>query len=164
MHLEAERCAALVSALANEYEAIEDNWKLNEEAWARIEAGAEHVLDWSALGYTLHTVYTGMENYFLRVAKAFENDVPPESWHRELLHRMSLAIPGVRPALFTKEQVRLIDQLRSFRHVFRHLYDDRLDPERLRLLQSRVPAMREAFRNAHDGFIDAIATAAGDEN
>lgn len=163
MNLDAEKRAALVSALTNEYEAIEDNWRLNEEAWERIESGAEHVLDWSALGYTLHTVYTGMENYFMRVAKAFENDVPPESWHRELLHRMSLAIPGVRPALLPKELVRLIDQLRSFRHVFRHLYDDRLDPDRIRLLQSRVPAMRAGFGSAHASFIESIAIAADDD-
>lgn len=163
MNLDPEKRAALVAALTNEYEAIEANWRLNEEAWARIESGAEHVLDWSALGYTLHTVYTGMENYFVRVAKAFENDVPPESWHRELLHRMTLAIPGVRPALLSKEQVRMIDQLRSFRHVFRHLYDDRLDPDRLRLLQSRVPDMRAGFGRAHSNFIEAIADLTDDD-
>ncbi len=48
-----------------EFRAIEENRTLNTEAWERIVHGADHPLDSSALGYTLHAVYTAMENYFL---------------------------------------------------------------------------------------------------
>jgi hypothetical protein len=74
--------------LDKEYRSIGENWELNRQAWERIQNGAKHVLDWSALGYTLHIVYTAMENYFLRISKVFENNLPRESWHKELLERM----------------------------------------------------------------------------
>lgn len=151
-----EAAAALVAHLEKESRAVAENWELNDSAWERIARGADNTLDWAALGYTLHAVYTSMENYFLRIAKAFENDLPSESWHRELLDRMQLEIPGVRPALLDKETVRLIDELRAFRHVFRTLYDERLDAERLALLQSRMPRVREEFARAHETFVAKI--------
>lgn len=152
-----EAIAALIAQLEKEYRAVEENWDLNDDAWGRIRNGADHPLDWAALGYTLHAVYTSMENYFLRIAKAFENDLPGESWHRELLDRMQLEIPGVRPALLDRESVRVIDELRAFRHVFRTLYDERLDAERLALLQKRMPSARAAFTRAHDAFVRKVA-------
>ena len=156
MRLSPESVSALVTQLEKEFRTVEDNWDLNAEAWGRIQNGADHALDWAALGYTLHAVYTAMENYFLRVCKAFENDLPRDSWHREVLDRMQLDIPGVRPALFDRETTRLIDEFRAFRHVFRTLYDDRLDTERLALLQRRTPAARTAFARAHAVFLPKV--------
>ena len=88
MILEPEDATALIAQLEKEYQAIEDNWELNRQAWERIQNGAKHVLDWSALGYTLHIVYTAMENYFKRVGKAFENNLSGDSWHKELIEMM----------------------------------------------------------------------------
>lgn len=156
MHPTPEAVSTLVVQLEKEFRAMEENWQLNTEAWQRIERGADHALDWAALGYTLHAVYTAMENYFLRIAKAFENDLPREAWHREVLDRMQLEIPGVRPALLDRSGVRLIDELRAFRHVFRTLYDDRFDTERLTLLQSRTAEIRAAFATAHIAFLTKV--------
>ncbi len=156
MRLTSDAVSALVSQLEKEFRSIEENWDLNTVAWERIEHGADHPLDWAALGYTLHAAYTAMENYFLRVVKAFENDVPRESWHREVLDRMQLEVSGVRPALLDRDSTRLIDELRAFRHVFRSLYDERLDPERLALLQRRAPTARAAFARAHEAFLPKV--------
>ena len=153
----AQTIAELSAHLNLEFQAIEENWELNAEAWQRIQEGASHQLDWSALGYTLHTVYTAMENYFLRICKAFENNLPAESWHRELLQRMALEIPGLRPALLDRGTARALDQLRAFRHVFRNLYDDRLDPERLTILQRRAAPVRIAFQAAHARYLERLA-------
>lgn len=153
----AQTLAELTAQLNLEFQAIEENWELNTQAWQRIQEGASHQLDWSALGYTLHTVYTAMENYFLRICKAFENNLPTESGHRELLQRMELEIPGLRPALLDRETARALDQLRAFRHVFRNLYDDRLDPERLTILQRRAGAVRGAFQAAHVRYLERLA-------
>ncbi len=35
----------------------------------------------------------------LAIARFFENDLGPQSWHRDLLKRMKLEIPGFRPKL-----------------------------------------------------------------
>ena len=97
--------APLVSQLEKEYRAIEENWGLNETAWARIEHGADHALDWAALGYTMHAVYTSMEACFLRIAKSCENDLPRESWHRELL--LQRRMPLIRQS-FTAAHTRFL--------------------------------------------------------
>ena len=125
----------------------------NVRAWERIENGADDSLDWAALGYTIHNVYGVIENYCLRVAKFFENGLEGGNWHRELLHRMTLAIGSLRPALFNEDTYLLIDELRSFRHLFRNLYSRPLHPDRTKLVQSRVAPAVDAFEGAHREFI-----------
>ncbi|TVQ19192.1 MAG: antitoxin [Spirochaetaceae bacterium] len=137
----------------------------NARAWKRIEHGATDSLDWAALGYTIHNVYGVMENYCVRVAKFFENGLEGESWHRELLRRMTLDIPTIRPALLTEETCALVDELRSFRHLFRNLYARPLDPDRTRLVQGKVGPATDAFVDAHRGFaakMQQIASALDD--
>ena len=75
---------------------------------------------------------------------------------RELVDRMTLEIDGVRPRLLDRTLAREIHELRAFRHVFRNIYGSRLDPERMRILQVRVPASITAFRAAHAEFTGAL--------
>ena len=63
--------------------------ELNLRAWSRIEQGATDVLDWGALGFTLHSLYGVLENYFLRISKFFENNLPPHRWHKVLVEKMA---------------------------------------------------------------------------
>jgi hypothetical protein len=64
----------------------------------------------------------------------FENRVADRSqWHTELLRRMMLDISGVRPALLSAENADLLNELRAFRHFFRHAYGLRLDFSRVAL-------------------------------
>ena len=120
----------------------------NRRAAQRLENGATEDLDYAALGYTLHNLYGVMENACWRIAKFFENGLSSSNWHRELLDRMLLSIPGLRPALLTKDQYDLIDELRAFRHVFRNMYSRPLDTERLLLLQGKVPKIVQGFSEA----------------
>lgn len=134
----------------------------NERAIQRIHQGSEDELDLAALGYTIHNVYGIVEGYCFRVAKFFENGLDDESWHRDLLRRMTLEIPGVRPALLMRETWVALDELRSFRHLFRHLYARPLQRDRLLAVQARVPAVMEQFRTDHNRFsteLDRIRTA-----
>ncbi len=41
--------------------------------------------DRGAIGYMLHSFYNGCENIFRSIARFFENDVEPQTWHRNLL-------------------------------------------------------------------------------
>lgn len=128
----------------------------NARAWERIDGGADDPLDWAALGYTIHNTYGVIENYCLRVAKFFENGLEGAGWHKELLHRMTLSIGTLRPALLTNDAYRLIDELRSFRHLFRNLYARPLDPERTRLVQSKVGPAVTAFTEEHAMFVGKL--------
>jgi hypothetical protein len=50
---------------------------------------------------TSHRLGSAAEQLGLRIAKAFENNIDDErGWHMELLRRLSLTIPGIRPRLF----------------------------------------------------------------
>lgn len=107
-----------------------------------------------ALGGALHNLYNAFEGYFMRVAKFFENDIDKQSWHRDLLDRMALEIPGVRPALITeREVVERIDELRRFRHVFRNLYKTRLHPAKVKIVLDAARGLSADFTGMHEGFI-----------
>jgi uncharacterized protein YutE (UPF0331/DUF86 family) len=93
----------------------------------------------SHLGYQLHNLYGALEDLFQEIARTFENRVEDSSrYHRELLKRMALEIPGIRPAVLSAESHSLLNELRGFRHVFRHAYDYELAPGRLRELKARL--------------------------
>ena len=112
--------------------------------------------DYIGLAYTIVNLYNLMENYFLRVAKCFENNIDRLNCHKDLVRRMALDIDGVRPALLAMVDVALIDELRAFRHVFRHIYQSELDVDKLKLVDSRTPKAVDAFRSAHERFVDKL--------
>lgn len=89
-------------------------------------ATAPDEIELSALAALLHSFYTGIENIFKRVAVEADNAPPGgESWHRDLLARMSSPGPGRTPVISTTLRDTLKEYL-EFRHVFRHAYSFQL--------------------------------------
>ena len=113
-------------------------------------------LDSAALGYTIHNIYNLLENYFLRISKFFENSLDPLSWNRDLIEHMRLDIDGVRPALLNRDLAARIDELRSFRHVFRNIYQSELDPKPVELVQQQLNPTLASFENAHKEFLKKL--------
>ena len=153
----------LAEELEHAWSRIQGRLAGNRDAAARIEADphpTEH--DWAALGYTLHNLYNALENYFLRVAKFFENSLGTPTWHRDLVDRMTLAIPGVRPALLPEATRPAVHELRAFRHVFRSLYDQSLDPGRVQSANEAAPRVVEAMREAHPAFVAKLRSIAAE--
>ncbi|MDA8122932.1 MAG: hypothetical protein M0Z38_10245 [Deltaproteobacteria bacterium] len=130
-------------------EALEGKYNKAKAKLKRIEPDE---LDFAGLAYTIVNTYSLMENYFLCVAKGFENAIERDRWHKDLVKRMSLEIEGVRPALLETRDVPLIDELRAFRHVFRNIYQGELDTGKLNLVDSRMPDALRAFKSAHRRF------------
>lgn len=52
----------------------------------------------------------------------------------------------------------LIDELRAFRHVFRNMYRKSLDPEKILLLQKRMPDIVDSWKTAMVSFIELLKT------
>lgn len=156
MKRRAEDFRRLMSELAADAADLDALLSANERAAARIAAGAGDDLDFGALGYTIHNLYGVIENYCLRIAKFFENGLDPVSWHRDLLGRMALDIPGVRPALFDREVLARLDELRAFRHLFRHLYARPLDRAKVQLVQEQVAPALAAFKVAHRNYLELL--------
>ncbi len=66
---------------------------------------------------------------------------------------MTLPIEGVRPAPLPPELRRDIHELRSFRHIFRNIYDSVLDPARVEGVNDRVPRIMETMSASHRSFL-----------
>lgn len=128
----------------------------NQRAADRATVGDADELDYAALGYTIHNVFSLIENYVTRIAKTFENQIDPVSWHRDLIERMQIEIDGVRPALWGRELAARVDELRRFRHVFRNMYANDLDPRRVAAVQEGLSETISWFLHAHDRFIDSL--------
>ncbi|NSW76900.1 MAG: hypothetical protein HPY68_09060 [Candidatus Atribacteria bacterium] len=94
------------------------------------------------LGYLLHNLYCALEDLFREIAKTFENtvDEDPLRFHRQLLKRMSLEVPRIRPRVITPESYEILDELRGFRHIFRHSYAYSLSPEKVLHLKGKICA------------------------
>lgn len=95
--------------------------------------------DRGAIGYLLHNFYNGCENMFQAIARFFENDLGPQSWHRDLLKRMTLEVAGFRPSVINDALYRRLDDFRGFRHKFRHSYAFELDWEKEKTVAEKLP-------------------------
>ena len=69
----------LRAELKSDAEQIELLYSSNRKAEERIQAGADDYLDYAALGYTIHNLFSLMENSCFRIAKFFENHMGANS-------------------------------------------------------------------------------------
>ena len=84
-----------------------------------------------AVATTLENYYTAAETVLLRISQQFGNNLSPERWHSDLLHRMSMQIPDTRPAVLAPESHSLMDELMRFRHFKRYYHHTQYDWARL---------------------------------
>lgn len=79
----------------------------------------------------LENYYTAVETVFVRVSQSFGNSLDRERWHSDLLHRMTLTVPDVRPAVVSAETCSMLDELMRFRHFKRYYFQLDYDWNRL---------------------------------
>jgi hypothetical protein len=83
-------------------------------------------------GYWMHNLYCAFEDLFKLVSAFWENNLSVNGdYHVNLLKRMMIHIKDVRPPLLSKDSYEYLNELRGFRHVFRHAYGFGLDDERV---------------------------------
>jgi hypothetical protein len=99
--------------------------RLGESSDGRLEACA----------YELARLYNTVEKILERICYSFENHFDKQGdYHERLIHRLALALPGIRPAFIPDNGVRAVRELKGFRHVVRHAYDLEFREERMREL------------------------------
>ncbi len=149
--------ALLRAELAVGFSRIEDCAHKNVRMKSRLDATeTPDEFDYAVLGYTLYNLYNAFEAYFLRIAKFFENNLDAVHWHKDLVERMRLEIPGLRAALFTEEFSGKMDELRRFRHAFRNLYQSELEPERLLVVNKVADILTESFPSYHSCYLQFL--------
>jgi uncharacterized protein YutE (UPF0331/DUF86 family) len=152
--MEKERLAVLRSKLkAQEGEIRTIYGKIEERRQTADKAHLE------SLAYQLHNLYCAFEDLFKMIAGAFENQIEEKDrYHLELLKRMVLTIEGVRPGLLSQESHRLLDNLRAFRHFFRHAYSYELDDRKVRLVLEDANRLKGLYSKEIDHFLDQLET------
>jgi len=112
-------------------------------------------------GYWLHNLYCAYEDLFKIVSAFWENSIDSDgAFHRSLLRRMILEIKGIRPALISEKAFRHLDELRGFRHVFRHAYSYGMDDERVLHLIRAVQAEKDYILKNINEFRNNVASLA----
>ena len=106
-----------------------------------------------SMGYQLHNFYGAFEQLFEEVARFFENQIEGIQYHAELIRRMQLEIEGVRPALLSTETASDLDELRRFRHLFRHAYTADLDSDKVAVLAAKVVCIQRDFTQDFERFL-----------
>ena len=112
----------------------------------------------AVIGFYLHNFYNACENIFISIAKVFENQVDEASWHKDILKRMKLSIEDIRPPVISEDLYFLLDDFRSFRHVFRHIYSSELDWEKEKIVADKFDNTVEKFKQEINSFIDFLRT------
>lgn len=86
------------------------------------------------LAVDMHSYYTALETLLTRLLVGIEGRAPQgESAHAQLLREACRSVEGVRPALLAPDLRDTVDELRRFRHFFRHAYALELRHDRLRI-------------------------------
>ena len=125
-----------------------------EERWRTFD---RHVAaDVDSLGYQLHNLYSAFEQLFEEVARFFENRIDEARYHADLIRRMQLEIRGIRPALLSEVTASELDELRRFRHLFRHAYAADLNSTEVAKLAAKVPRIRSAFEQDFERFLTRL--------
>jgi hypothetical protein len=152
-----ESFLTLIAELEGDYRQFCHTMAQNQRAWERIRSGANDPIDWGALGFTLHSAYGILENYFLRVSHFFENDLPPYRRHKSLVEKMALEINGVRPAFLVDEpSKRRALELLKFRYRFRNMYGEDLDPDKTSEVQMTANDFAVSFAKDHADFLQKL--------
>ena len=133
---------------------LEDQWEVLEKIFNALQKlTIKNEKDTVYAGYLLHNFYNGFEDLMREVAKTFENTVDDAvRYHRELLKRMKLNVTNIRPALISEASFRTLDELRAFRHVFRHAYGYELESEKVEHLVKKLRENIDSIRKDVDNF------------
>lgn len=93
----------------------------------------------------LENLYTATETVLVRIAQQFGNNLRTERWHSDLLRRMAIAVPGLRPAVLSQDVYQRLDELMRFRHFKRYYFNLEYNWERLYYLIALARTLRPAL-------------------
>ena len=130
--------------------------RIGDRIQSRLATLAQSPEGVDSMGYQLHNLYGAFEQVFEETARFFENRVGEGSYPADLLRRMQLEIEGIRPALLSAETASGLDELRRFRHLFRHAYAADLDPGRVGDLAARAAGIRRDFERDFERFLELL--------
>lgn len=97
----------------------------------------EHSYDLVILAEIFVDFSTCLETAFVRISKFFENNLDGTKWHSELLERMIIDIPGLRPRLLNDDEYNLLLEFLRFRHFRRYYFQFNYDRDKMDFLEKK---------------------------
>lgn len=94
----------------------------------------------------LENYYTCVETQLFRIVQEFGNRVDAERWHADLLNRLAVDVPGIRPRVLSDGSHRLLDELRRFRHFKRYYFGIEYDWDKLDFLIRKQRELHSMLR------------------
>lgn len=116
------------------------------QSWSRYRSAREYSF-LVETGFYLNQLYSGYERVLEAIAEVFGNSVEGAARHKGLLERMRIHVKGLRPAVVGDAAFGCLDELRAFRHFFRHAYDLDLQPEKVELVVNKALRLEELWAN-----------------
>ena len=109
-----------------------------ESAWKAAAANNDEFY-FDSVALNIHSFYSGLERLFEKISSAIDGSIPQgANWHQELLNRMTLEIPNVRPAVISEKTRKWLDPYRGFRHVVRNVYTYHISPDKMEPLAKGI--------------------------
>ena len=81
--------------------------------------------------------YTCIETVFVRISKAFENNLEKSKWHINLLEKMTVEVPDIRKRLLRNETYNMLKEILRFRHFKRYYFEFDYDRDRIEFLEKK---------------------------
>ena len=150
-----ERILVLKSDLLNDINKIEKIFDrfhraydsfLNANEYSRLVESAFYV----------NQIYSGFERILKNVDVIFENSIVDLDWHKSLLEKMALNIEGIRPSVISKKTSSLLNELRGFRHFFRHAYDVDIDKRKFGIVADSIIELENLYKSDFEKFIQFL--------
>lgn len=112
------------------------------------------------LSYYLHNLYTAFESIFENISRCFENVVEDTAlYHRKLLKKMNIEIDNIRPKVISDMAYPYFDELRRFRHFFRHAYEIKINDDKLMIVLKSAKELKKLYIEdfkAFDKFLEGL--------
>lgn len=127
-------------------------------AWSQVEKKSdEYDVYLDSVALNLQSFYSGLERIFELIARHIDHAIPTgETWHRDLLHQMSLDVVDIRPALISQKSALILDEFRRFRHLVRNVYTMNLAPDKMYGLITSLDELWNKLRAELGAFADFL--------
>jgi hypothetical protein len=149
-----ESIAVLKSEIEKDTEKLNKLFKRFSASYKEFEKTGEYSKLIESAFY-INQICTGFERIFKSIMRTFENTIE-DYWHKSLLERMNLEIKGIRPALLSDESFYCLNELRAFRHFFRHAYDVDIDKDKFKIVAKKALKLKKKYKSEIDKFLNFL--------
>ncbi len=151
-----EKLLVLKRSIESDLQVIEDLYTKLQSPPLTVDIPEDTLI---GVAYRLHNIYSAFENIFTNIAASFENSIDSSGhWHAQLLKRMRLDTMPLRPAVIDERMYIALNEMRQFRHLFRHAYAVILDVDRLNFVLRKGWDLRDAYPNQIGQFLEFLDT------